>query len=248
MRELEGKNAIVTGANRGIGNAIVYKFAENGCNIWACARKKNDVFEAAMHELSRKQKVEIIPIYFELTKEKEIRDGLKKIYQTKKSIDILVNAAGVTHNEVLHRTSMNIMREIYEINYFAPVNLCQIAVQRMMRQRSGTVINLASISGLDIRATNCSYGTSKAALIHFTKVLAAEVASMGIRVNAIAPGATDTDMMKEAGEKAKDALLERCAMNRMALPKEIAEIALFLVSDRASFVNGQVIRIDGGSK
>ena len=119
----------------------------------------------------------------------------------------------------------------------------------MSRQRRGAIINVASISGIDVNPTNCTYGSSKAAFIHFSKVLASEVGKIGIRVNAVAPGPTETDMIKTVQNVVgDDHLLERCAMERCATPQEIADAIVYLASDYASFINGQVIRVDGGSK
>ena len=114
--------------------------------------------------------------------------------------------------------------------------------------RRGSIVNMASISGLDLHAGNAAYGASKAALIAFTKTLSAELAPMGIRVNAIAPGLTDTDMAKLMEPKARAAMIMGSSMDRLGTPEEIAQLALFLCSDRASFITGQVIRCDGGSK
>lgn len=115
--------------------------------------------------------------------------------------------------------------------------------------KSGSVINVASISGIDVNPTNCTYGSSKAALIHLSKILASEVGQIGIRVNAVAPGPTETDMIKTVQDVVgSDHLLERCAMGRCAMPREVADTIVYLASDYSSFINGQVIRVDGGSK
>lgn len=248
MRELEGKNAIITGANRGIGNAIVKEFAHEGCNILAFARKKADIFENEMSELSAKYDVIIEPIYLELTNFEDMKKRFREIYSTKRAIDILVNAAGVVNADIFQRTSICTMREVFETNFFAPVQLSQLALKVMSRHRCGSIINITSISGLDANPTNCTYGSSKAALNSFTKILASEVAALGIRVNAIAPGPTNTDMIQIVKDKVGDALLDRCAMGRLAKAEEIAETALFLASERSSFINGQILRVDGGSK
>lgn len=248
MREFAGKNAIITGANRGIGNAIVRKFAEAGCDIWACARKKTDDFETEMDELSKFFNVCITPLYFDLASEQEIKENFQKIYKTKKPIDILVNSAGVVNAEVFQRTSLNTMRNVFEANFFGPVQLIQFALKVMTRYKKGCIVNISSIAGIDTNPTNCTYGSSKAALNSFTKILASEVAMQGIRVNAVAPGPTETEMIQIVKKKVGSSLLDRCAMERLANPKEIAETVLFLASDRASFVNGQVIRVDGGAR
>lgn len=252
MRELEGKNAIITGSNRGIGNAIVKKFAEEGCNIWAFSRKKTEMFENEMSGLAKRCNVVIIPVYLELTNSEDMKKIFREIYSTKRPVDILVNAAGIANAEIFQRTSINTMRDVFETNFFAPVQLIQLVLRVMSRYKSGSIINITSISGLDANPTNCTYGTSKAALNSFTRILASEVAASGIRVNAIAPGPTNTDFIQIVKDKIGDALercvLSRCAMGRFGKSEEIAETALFLASERSSFINGQILRVDGGSK
>ncbi|MBQ8040664.1 MAG: SDR family oxidoreductase [Lachnospiraceae bacterium] len=248
MRELEGKNAVVTGSNRGIGKATVIKLAENGCNIWACARKKTDDFEAELNRISSENNVKITPIYFDLSDETDIKENFKEIYKTKESIDILVNAAGIVNVDLFQMTSMKVLRNVFETNFFGAAFLTQLVLKVMTRQRSGSIVNVASISGLDVHPSNCTYGSSKAALIAFTKLLASEVGSLGIRVNGVAPGPTDTDMIRIVQGKVGDAVLQNCAMNRFAKVEEIAEAILFLASDKSSFINGEIIRIDGGLK
>jgi 3-oxoacyl-[acyl-carrier protein] reductase len=248
MRELEGKNAVITGANRGIGFAIVQKFAENGCNIWACARKKSAVFEEKISDLAQKNGVIIIPVYFDLSNGEDIKNGFKNIYNNKRPIDVLVNTAGVINAEIFQRINVATMHDVFEINFFGPVQLSQLVLKSMLRYKNGSIINISSIAGLDTNPTNSIYGSSKAALNSFTKILASEVATSGIRVNAIAPGPTDTEMIQVVQNKVGNALLDRCAMGRLARPDEIAETALFLASEKSSFINGQILRVDGGAK
>ena len=245
---LKGKNAIITGSRRGIGKEIIKVFAKNGCNIWACARQQDKAFEDEMQEIAEKYQVEIKPIYFDLKSMEQIKEGFRKIYREKKDIDILVNNAGIVHTNLFQMTTMEQVQEIYQINTFAMMQLTQLALKVMSRNKTGSIINIASIAGQDANPTNSIYGSSKAATISFTKILAAEVATQGIRVNAIAPGPTNTEMVTVVKEKVGEALLSRCAMGRLGETEEIANVALFLASDMASFVNGQVIRVDGGAR
>ncbi len=245
---LKGKNAIVTGSRKGIGKAIVEVFAKNGCNIWACARQEDKTFEKDMKEIAEKYHVEIKPVYFDLKSLDEVKTGFKCIYQERKNIDILVNNAGIVHANLFQMTTMEQIQEIYQVNTFAMMQLTQLALKVMSRTKSGSIINIASIAGQDANPTNCIYGSSKAAIISFTKILASEVATNDIRVNAIAPGPTNTEMVRVVCDKVGDALLNNCAMGRLAETEEIANVALFLASDMSSFINGQVIRVDGGAK
>ncbi len=253
MRDLEGKNAIITGARRGIGRAIVELFAKNGCNIWACARKYDEEFEKDINDVSQKYDVSITPIYFDLMNMNEIKDGFKSIYKEKKKIDILVNVAGIIHSNLFQMTTMEQIYETYQTNVFSAMQLTQFVLKNMTRNKSGSIINISSIAGLDPKQTNSIYGSSKAALIFFTKALASEVGGIGIRVNSIAPGNIETDMTQSIKDKYGDSMLDNCILNSCAMSRygkseEIAEMAVFLASDKASFVNGEVIRVDGGSK
>lgn len=251
MRLLEGKNAIVTGANRGIGRAIVEEFAKNGCNVWAAARNVDaqSDFCKEMINISQECQVEIVPIQMDLSNPEIIKNSFREIYKTHRPVDILVNCAGVVNTDLFQMSSMDSMRSVFEVNYFGPVYLTQLVLKSMQRYNKGSIINVASISGLDANPTNCLYGSSKAALIQFSKILASEVGRSGIRVNAIAPGPTNTDMIKNVEDAVgEEGMLSRCAMSRCAEPEEIANVVTFLASDKSSFVNGQVIRVDGGAK
>ncbi len=246
--KLEGKNAIITGCRRGIGRAIVQKFAENGCNIWACARTPDPAFEQDMAGIAAVNGIWIRPVYFELTDPDQIKEGIRTVFAERKPLDILVNAAGICELGLFQMTPMDRIRTMFEVNLFSVMELTQYALKGMLRAKKGVVVNIASIAGLDVGPAICSYGTSKAALIHFTKNLASETGRQGIRVNAVAPGPADTDMVQIVRDKVGENLLLHAAMERLAKPEEIADAVLFLASDDASFINGQVLRVDGGSK
>ena len=128
------------------------------------------------------------------------------------------------------------------------MEITQLVLRIMTRQKAGSIINIGSISGIDLKAGNSAYGVSKAAVMAWTKAIAAEVAMTGVRINAIAPGFTDTDMARSVASRPGISFEKESAMERMAQPKEIAEVALFLASEKASFINGQIIRVDGGAK
>lgn len=245
---LKNKNAIITGANKGIGHAIVEKMASEGANIWACTRTVNDVFLSDMSDIASKYNVTIKPICMKLDSEKDIQDGVRQICNSKCSIDILINNAGVGHAGGFGMTREQDLYNVFSINTFAPMILSKLVSRKMMRQHEGVIVNVASIAGIDASAGNCIYGPSKAALISFTRCFSSEMAEYGIRVNAVAPGPVDTDMVEIFADVAKEHLFHRTPVERLAQPEEIADVITFLASSQARFVNGQVIRVDGGER
>ena len=244
-RLLLGKNAIITGTARGMGNKMMEVFAENGANIWACARTKNDKLEAQAKELSEKYGVGISVIYFEMTNLDEMRAAVKQIMQTKKPVDILVNNAGITDNTLFQMVTEKNLREQFEVNYFCPFLFTQYIVKLMLRNGKGSIINMASSAGLDGNAGRSVYGASKAAVICATKAIAEELGEKGIRANCIAPGITKTDMIANMSDEVMEETISRTDMKRYGMPLDQANAALFLASDLSSYVTGQTIRVDG---
>ena len=243
---LRDKNAIVTGARGGIGRSIVEELASKGAGVWACARKEDPEFESFLDEISKKYDVFIAPVYFDLSDPDATKSALQGIIKEKKNIDILVNNAGVSSGGSLAMTSMDTLHEVFEINYFAQIRIIQIISRVMMKQKSGSIVNIASIGGIETAPGYLAYGSSKAALIHSTKVISRELGEFGIRVNAVAPGLTDTEMGRYKTEEQIQAILDRSSLHRMADPSEIAKTVAFLASDDSSFITGQVIIADGG--
>lgn len=243
---LKGKNAIITGARRGIGRATVECFAKYGANIWACARKPDEAFEADMAALAEQYGVWIKPAYFDLTDDEGMKAAVKAILAEKLPVDVLVNNAGVAHGAFLQMLPMDTMRQVFEVNYFAQMRMTQLISRAMMRRKKGSIVNIVSVEGLLGNEGYCAYGASKAALAFSTKVLAKELASYGIRVNGVAPGLTDTEMGGQMEEGARERMLNVSAMHRAGSPAEIAESIAYLASDRASYITGQILRVDGG--
>lgn len=244
---LAGKNAVVTGANRGIGRAIVEKLACHGAGIFACARTESATFLKDMDELATKYSVCIQPVFFELEEEEQIKRGVDEIRKSKKSIDILVNNAGmipVPHNFFM--MEMSSMRQVMEVNLVMPMMLTQYISRIMMRQKKGSIINLSSVAAIDGEPAELEYAASKGGWIAATKKLAIELGAYGIRVNAVAPGLIYTDMGNQLSETEEKRILERTILKRKGRPEEIAESVLFLASDHSSYITGQIIRVDGG--
>ena len=244
--ELRGKNAIVTGGRKGIGRQIVVQLAQQGVNLWVSTRKPDSEFEADMRQLEKEYGVWIEPVYFDLLNYEEMEAALKGIIAEKKSIDILVNNAGIAYGGMLVMQSMKMFHDTFDVNFFGPMFIIQYISKAMIRQKGGNIINIASVSGCENYGGNISYGASKAALIWATRELSKELAPFGIRVNAVSPGTTETDMGKDRTKQQMDSIIERIAMKRPAQTDEIANAVVFLASAQSSYITGQNIVVDGG--
>lgn len=246
-RELEGRNAIITGARSGIGLATLQLFVKNGCNCWAVVHREDEEFLKKIRQLEEEAKVWIHLVYMDLGDFSSIKDGVKEILKEKQPIDILVNAAGVVSpNRLFTMTKMEDIRQVLEVNFFSAIELTQLVCRPMMRQRKGNVINIASISAWGEDTSQMEYAASKAALVIATKKLARELGSSGIRVNAVAPGLTQTKMLDGLDEDAVMQIKKGLGLHRFGTPEEIAEVCLFLASDRAAYLTGETIKVDGG--
>lgn len=243
---LTGKNVIITGAARGIGRTVLELFVRSGANVWACARRPDTGFEEEIKTLADAHGVWIEPVYFDLSDEAAVKEGIQRIIREKKQTDVLVNNAGIAYGGSFTMTSMSKLREIFEINYFAQIQIMQLVLRNMMKQKSGCIINMASVGGIETAPGYLAYGSSKAALIYATKTASHEVGQYGIRVNAIAPGLVETEMGSYKSDNEIEKILERSSLHRKASPEEIANCALFLASDRSSFITGQTLIADGG--
>jgi len=244
---LKGKTAVVTGCNRGIGKSVIDVFANNGANIWACTRRQDDSFSEYLLALSNKTGVEIKPVYFDFSEKEQIKAGVKTILSEKKAIDVIVNNAGVIFTSLFQMTSIDKMKEIFDINYFSQIYFSQLLVRSMVKQGSGSIVNISSSASIEGNEGRIAYSSSKAAINVSTKVMAKELASNNIKVNGIAPGLTDTEMMRTSTpEDALKNTLNRISMKRVGSPEEIAKVVLFLSSDLSSYMTGQILRVDGG--
>lgn len=238
------KYVFISGSSRGIGRATVNVFAENGWNIIAHARKKSNKLENDLFEIAQKCNVTITPVYFDMLDTETMKECIKALKKERIVIDALVNNAGVSHGGLFQMTSVSAIKDIFNVNLFAHMELTQI-VLKIMAKENASIVNVASIAGIDIRAGNSAYGVSKAALIAWTKVLQMEMQNK-VRVNAVAPGLTDTDMAYEMESKQHAITLNQAINRRLAKPAEIADAIYFLSSDKASFITGEVLVIDGG--
>lgn len=245
---LTRKNAVVTGCLKGIGKQTLQNFAEQGANVWACAQHPDETFETFCKELAQRTNTWIKPVYFDLTDIEAIKLGLKSILVEKQSIDVLVNVAGFTKDALFHMTSMDQLKLIFDVNYFSQMLITQYITKLMIKQKRGSVINIASTAGLDGGSGQLAYSSSKAALIGATKTLSRELAPQGVRVNAIAPGVIDTSMNAIVPTQVIADRIQGMSIKRMGNVNEVANAIVFLASDLSSYVTGQIIRVDGGMK
>ncbi|MDR1861333.1 MAG: 3-oxoacyl-[acyl-carrier-protein] reductase [Bacteroidales bacterium] len=244
MKLLEGKTAIITGAARGIGKAIALKFAEEGCNIAFTDLHDDDSMRATEAEIAALG-VKAKGYASNAASFSDTENVVEKIIAHFGSIDVLVNNAGITKDALLLRMSEEQWDAVITVNLKSVFNFTKAVQKTFLKQRSGSIINLSSVVGVSGNAGQANYSASKAGIIGFTKSIAKELGSRGIRSNAIAPGFIITEMTAKIPEEARKAWEESIPMRRGGTPEEVAKVALFLASDLASYVSGQVVHVCG---
>ncbi len=244
---LQNKTVVVTGCNRGIGKKILEVFSANGATIYACVRNITEEFRTYLNEIKNKFNNQIIPIQFDLNDENQIKMAVNNVLLSNPSIDILVNNAATIHTALFQMTSIKKLKEVFETDFFSQALFTQYILKSMIKNKTGSILYISSTSALDGNEGRSAYSSAKASMIAQAKVLSREVGKYNIRVNTIAPGLTDTDMMrKNTSNEIIDEVTSRISLKRIADPEEIAKVALFLSSDLSSYITGQVIRVDGG--
>jgi 3-oxoacyl-[acyl-carrier protein] reductase len=240
---LEGRVALVTGASRGIGAAIARAFAAAGATLLLCAR--GDGVDALARELTAAQRP-ARAMRGDVSDPAFARELIASVRKEHGRLDVLVNNAGILRQGLIGMTSADQMRELLDVNVLAVMVLTQYATRAMDPQRSPSIVNLASIAGTQGMEGVTAYSASKAAVVGYTLSSAKELAPKGIRVNAIAPGFIDTDMVRGVTADWYERRLQSIRMGRIGTPEDVAGVALFLASDLSRYVTGQVIGVDGG--
>jgi 3-oxoacyl-[acyl-carrier protein] reductase len=244
MGLLDGKTALITGAARGIGKQIALLFAKEGCNIAFTDIERNETVDATQKELEAlgvKVRVYASDAADYDAAHAVVEDVIKEFGR----IDILVNNAGITRDTLLMRMSEELWDEVIRVNLKSAFNFTHAVTPYMMRQRSGSIMSLSSVVGLNGNAGQANYAASKAGIIALMKTTAKELGPRGIRANAIAPGFILTDMTKALNEETLKQFVSMVPMRRGGQPEEVAKVALFLASDLSSYVSGQVIQVNG---
>ena len=245
MIDLKGKTAIVTGAGRGIGKAIALKLASFGANIVV-----NDIPSSTDADETAKQiealGVEALVIKGDVRSFEDVSEMVKMTLDKFGSIDILINNAGITRDNLIMRMDEKDFDDVIAINLKGAFNCIKAVTRPMMKQRSGAIVNMASVVGVMGNAGQANYCSSKAGLIGLTKSVAKELASRGIRANAIAPGFIESAMTDKLTDEVKKEYFKNIPLARFGKAEDIANTVAFLVSDMASYITGQVINIDGG--
>lgn len=243
-------NVIITGANRGIGRAILERFASGGCNVWACAREKTIQFDEQCAELERNSAGWIKPIYFDLCDPQQIKMGIKQIVAEKQNIDVLINNAAIGKYDLFQNIPLENARNVFEVNFFAPYQITQYVLRKMIRQKHGSIVNISSTASVEANQGDSVYGASKAALSIMTRDIAVEMGHYGIRANVVAPGPVNTDLLNSVylTKLEESQVAEGSALKRLGNSEEIANVVYFLTTEEASYINGAVIKVDGGRR
>jgi 3-oxoacyl-[acyl-carrier protein] reductase len=245
LSEWNGKVALVTGGTRGIGRAIAKALAKVGVDVSITGRDTGRVKEAAS-ELSGEAGRQVSGITMDVASREAVDAAVKTLLQERGRIDILVNNAGITRDNLLMRMKPDEWESVIATNVNGLYYCSQAVLRPMIRERAGRIINMSSVVGLTGNPGQANYAASKAAILGFTKALAREVASRQITVNAIAPGYIETDMTREISEDARKLLFGAIPMQRIGRPEDVASAALYLASEGAGYVTGQVLQVNGG--
>ncbi|HLR75606.1 MAG TPA: 3-oxoacyl-[acyl-carrier-protein] reductase [Virgibacillus sp.] len=242
---LAGKNVLVTGASRGIGRAIALELAQHGANVAVNYAGSEEKAQSVVNDIEKLGRTSF-KVQADVANESDVKTMVKQTIDTFGSLDILINNAGITSDNLLMRMKEEEFDQVINTN-LKGVFLCMKAVTRsMMRQRSGKIVNVASIVGVSGNPGQANYVAAKAGVIGMTKSIAQELASRNIHVNAVAPGFISTDMTDALSDEQREQMLSMIPLARLGEPEDVAKVVRFLASDDASYLTGQTIHVDGG--
>jgi NAD(P)-dependent dehydrogenase (short-subunit alcohol dehydrogenase family) len=241
------KTAIITGCNGGLGKTLLRSFAEGDYNIIACVYPDSEDFNEYSHSIENEYGVTIRRIVFNSISQEDLMRGIYEIEEIEDPIDVLVNNAGISIIKPIFNVEYEDLEKIFKINYFSTVMISKVVARKMIRQEGGSIVNITSMVSLGHQPGGSLYDASKAAMNQLTKSMAQELAGFNIRVNAVAAAPMNTDMFKGLTEKTQKHAIKAIAMKRPAETEEVANAVMFLVSEKASFITGDILRVDGGA-
>ncbi len=242
---LEGKKALITGSSRGIGKEITRRFIEEGAEVWGLCTKPSAGL-AEMEQFATEKGSVYHEVYADAGDTAKLATVVAEALKESGGFHVLVNNAGITRDGLSFRMKIEDWNSVINVNLTAAFAVSQIISSDMIRKRSGSIINMSSIAGIHGQGGQCNYSASKAGLIGLTKSLAKEVASRGVRVNAIAPGYIETDMTAAVNEEARKVWIDSIPLKRAGTVTDIANAVLFLASDMSTYITAQVLGVDGG--
>lgn len=245
MKGIKNKVVVITGGTRGIGFETVKKFLSNGAKVALCGSKKETVDKALEELKGISEKYEVIGFYPNLLNSKEIDEMVDTILGKWGKIDVLINNAGVSDNKSIYDQAPEHFEKILDINIQAIFNCTKIIAEVMKEEKKGVILNTSSVVSLYGQKTGVGYPTSKFAVNGLTKSLARELGKDGIRVNAVAPGVIETDMVKALDKNIIDAISKTIPLDRLGTSEDVANAFLFLASDMASYISGEILSVDG---
>ncbi len=245
MKLLEGKNALITGASKGIGRAIAFRFAQHGANVAFTYLSSVEQGQALESELTA-QGVKAIGYRSDASDFAQAEKLINDVVGDFSTLDILVNNAGITQDTLLLRMTEEMWDKVINVNLKSCFNTVKAATRQFMKQKNGAIINMTSVVGLKGNAGQVNYAASKAGIVGLTKSVALELGSRGIRSNAIAPGFIETEMTAKLDEKTVQSWRDAIPLKRGGKPEDVADACVFLASDLSSYITGQVLQVDGG--
>ena len=245
MKNLENKTAIITGGSKGIGKGIVEKFAQEGCNI-AFTYLSSESSAIEVEKNAKSYGVKVIKYKSDASNFDQSSELIENVIKDFGSYDILINNAGITRDNLLLRMDEDSWKMVIDINLNSCFNLTKCAIREFMKKKDGVIINISSIVGVKGNAGQSNYSASKAGINGFTKSIALELGSRNIRCNAIAPGFIETDMTNKGDGKLLENWIESIPLKRAGNVSDVANLCSYLASDKASYITGQIIKVDGG--